>query len=45
MLISKVPAFLRVSAEDLQEAGLEMCESVLKVYPLLYGSMMTWCQG
>lgn len=33
LLISKLPALLHASAEDLQEAGLEMCESILKFVP------------
>lgn len=33
VLISKLPAFLHVSAENLQESGLEMCESILKFVP------------
>lgn len=33
VLISKLPAFLYVSAVDLQEAGLEMHESILKFVP------------
>lgn len=35
-------AFLHVSAEDLQEAGLEMCEGTLEFIPYC---MVAWWHG